>query len=110
MAQSIYKFKSSNQIGPSFPFHYFDWIIMSKDIIWNTGREFGENIHPELKTFSVVVSSEMTPGFHIIVYAVVGTGSTKEIVAGSMPDSFLFGKFQTFCGLTILTHRTSELL
>ena len=65
---------------------------MSKDIIWNTGREFGENIHPELKTFSVVVSSEMTPGFHIIVYAVVGTGSTKEIVAGSMPDSFLFGK------------------
>jgi len=35
---------------------------MSKDIIWNTGREFGENIHPELKTFSVVVSSEMTPG------------------------------------------------
>ena len=56
---------------------------MSKDIIWNTGREFGENIHPELKTFSVVVSSEMTPGFHIIVYAAVGTGNTKEIVAGS---------------------------
>ena len=66
----------------SFPFHYFDWIIMSKDIIWNTGREFGENIHPELKTFSVVVSSEMTPGFHIIVFAAVGTGNTKEIVAG----------------------------
>ena len=64
---------------------------MSKDIIWNTGREFGENIHPELKTFSVVVSSEMTPGFHIIVYAAVGTGNTKELVAGnhgeSRPDS-----------------------
>jgi hypothetical protein len=30
--------------------------------IWSR-REFGENIHPELKTFSVVVSSEMTPGF-----------------------------------------------
>ena len=68
----------------SFPFHYFDWIIMSKDIIWNTGREFGENIHPELKTFSVVVSSEMTPGFHIIVFAAVGTGNTKEIVAGNL--------------------------
>lgn len=84
---------------------------MSKDIIWNTGREFGENIHPELKTFSVVVSSEMTPGnttktsnpcgfiaspdsmgffvlgFHIIVYAAVGTGPTKEIVAGKIITS-----------------------
>jgi hypothetical protein len=25
----------------------------------------------------------MTPGFHIIVYAAVGTGNTKEIVAGN---------------------------
>ncbi len=69
---------------------------MSKDIIWNTGREFGENIHPELKTFSVVVSSEMTPGFHIIVFAAVGTGNTKEIVAGSILSLSLVGNLSGF--------------
>ena len=65
----------------NFPFPSFDWFIVSKDIIWNSGRELGNNIHPEIKTFSVVVSTEMSPGFHIIVYTRVP--KSDQIIADS---------------------------
>ena len=47
---------------------------MSKDIILHSGREYGENIHAEIKTFSLVTSPEMAPGFHILVYTKIGNG------------------------------------
>jgi len=57
-------------VKSNFPLKHFDWIIMSKNIILNSGREYGSEIHPIVNTFSIVVSSEMAPGFHIIVYAI----------------------------------------
>jgi hypothetical protein len=44
-----------------------------------SGRERGENVHPEVVTFSVAVSSEMAPAFHMLVHAVTTKG---EIVSG----------------------------
>ena len=58
-------------------------MIVSKDIIWNNGRELGNNVHPEIKTFSVVVSPEMSPGFHIIVYTKVPVPRCNQIIADS---------------------------
>ena len=55
-------------VKSSFALEYFDWIIMSKNIILKTGREYGSDIHPVVTTFSVVVNSEMAPGFHIVIY------------------------------------------
>ena len=52
----------------NFPLEYFDWIIVSKNLILNSGRELGSDIFSHTITFSLVVSSEMAPGFHIIVY------------------------------------------
>ena len=57
-------------VKSNFPMPYFDWIIISKNLIINSGREYGSDIHAIVNTFSVVVSSEMAPGFHIIVYTV----------------------------------------
>ena len=68
-------------VKTNFAFASFDWLILSKDIIWNSGREFGNNIHPETKTFSVVVSPEMSPGFHVIVYARVL--KSNQVIADS---------------------------
>ena len=45
---------------------------MSKDIVLHSGREYGDDVHSEIKTFSVVTSPEMAPGFHVMVYAMVG--------------------------------------
>ena len=56
---------------------YTDWyelfeinliLLCSKNIILNSGREYASDIHAVVTTFSVVVSSEMAPGFHIIIY------------------------------------------
>ena len=53
-----------------FALAYFDWMIVSKNIILKSGREFAAtDSHATVTTFSVVVSSEMAPGFHIIVYS-----------------------------------------
>ena len=57
-------------VKSNFPLPYFDWIIVSKNLIINSGREYGSDIHPIVNTFSIVVSSEMAPGFHIMVYTV----------------------------------------
>ena len=57
-------------VKSNFPLKHFDWIILSKNIILNSGREYGSEVHPIVNTFSIVVSSEMAPGFHIIVYAI----------------------------------------
>ena len=43
-------------------------MIVSKNLILKAGREYASEIHPIVTTFSVVVSSEMAPGFHIIIY------------------------------------------
>ena len=52
----------------NFALRYFDWMIVSKNLILKTGREYASEIHPVVTTFSAVVSSEMAPGFHIIIY------------------------------------------
>ena len=53
-----------------FAIAYFDWMIVSKNIILKAGREFAAtDSHATVTTFSVVVSSEMAPGFHIIVHS-----------------------------------------
>ena len=70
-------------VKTNFPFASFDWLIVSKDIIWNNGRELGNNVHPEVKTFSVVVSPEMSPGFHVIVYTKIPIPKCNKIIADS---------------------------
>ena len=55
-------------VKTSFPFEVFDWVVLSKNIVIRSGREYGDNIHPEVKTFSLVTSPDMAPGFHIVVY------------------------------------------
>ena len=62
-----------------FPLDFFDWLIIAKNIVLKSGREFGENVHPETKTFSEVVSSEMSPGFHVLAYASLPSG---QVVSG----------------------------
>ena len=52
----------------SFPLDHFDWIILAKNIILNSGREYAPDIFSNMITFSLVVSSDMAPGFHIVVY------------------------------------------
>ena len=55
-------------VKSNFALEHFDWLIISKNIILKTGREYASDIHAVVTTFSVVVSSEMAPGFHIIIY------------------------------------------
>ena len=57
-------------VKSNFALPYFDWIILSKNLILKSGREYASEIHPVVTTFSVVVSSEMAPGFHIIIETV----------------------------------------
>ena len=38
-------------VKSSFALEYFDWIVMSKNIILKTGREYGSDIHPVVTTF-----------------------------------------------------------
>ena len=68
-------------VKTNFAFASFDWLIFSKDLIVNNGRENGNNVHPEVKTFSVAVSPEMSPGFHILVYTKVPVSKCNEIIA-----------------------------
>lgn len=65
----------------NFAFKYLDWVIISKDLILESGREIGENIHAEIITFSAVVSSEMSPGFHVMVYVAT---KGNEVVTDSV--------------------------
>ena len=55
-------------VRSNFPMEHFDWIIVAKNLILNSGREFAPDIFSNLITFNLVVSSDMAPGFHIIVY------------------------------------------
>ena len=71
----------------NFPLLHLDWIVVSKDIILLSGREFGTNIHSEVITFSVVVNSEMSPGFHVLVFgspAGSDPSGKEEIVSDSI--------------------------
>ena len=52
---------------------------MSKDMVLLSGRELGQNVHPEVATFSVAVGREMAPAFHMVVHAQTSRG---EIVSG----------------------------
>ena len=57
-------------VKSNFALKYFDWVIVSKNLILKSGREYASEVHAVVTTFSVVVSSEMAPGFHIIIYSV----------------------------------------
>ncbi len=59
-------------VKSNFALPYFDWMVVSKNLVLKTGREIASDIHPVVTTFSIVVSSEMAPGFHIIIYSVTG--------------------------------------
>ena len=80
-------------VKSNFPLPYFDWLIVSKNLILNSGREYGSDIHAVTNTFSVVVSSEMAPGFHIIVHTV-----TK-------PDDFMLSNSAYFPVQAINRHK-----
>ena len=56
-----------------------DWLVLSKDMVLLSGRELGQNVHPEVATFSVAVGREMAPAFHMVVHAQTPRG---EIVSG----------------------------
>lgn len=56
-------------VKTNFPLTHFDWLILSNNLVIKSGREFGNGIHAEVKTFSVVTSPNMAPGFHIVVHA-----------------------------------------
>jgi len=73
--------RSRNQnisVGHYITFHvksntelaYFDWMLISKNIILNSGRIPVLDSGLSGTTFSIVVSSEMAPGFQIMVYTV----------------------------------------
>ena len=72
-----------------------DWLIVSKDMILLSGRELGENVHPEVVTFSVAVSSEMAPAFHMVVHAqtsggeIVSGRETKFLIPAADTDAYL---------------------
>ena len=80
-------------VKSNFPLPYFDWIIVSKNLIINSGREYGSDIHPIVNTFSVVVNSEMAPGFHIMVYTV------------TRPDDYLLSDSSYFPVQAINRHK-----
>ena len=66
----------------SFAFAHVDWLVVSKDMVLLSGRELGQNVHPEVATFSVAVGREMAPAFHMVVHAQTPRG---EIVSGQSP-------------------------
>ena len=80
-------------VKSNFPLPYFDWLIVSKNLILNSGREYGSDIHPVTNTFSIVVSSEMAPGFHIIVHTV------------TRPDDYMLSKSAYFPVQAINRHK-----
>ena len=43
-------------VKSNFALTYFDWIIVSKNLILKSGREYANDIHAVVTTFSVVVS------------------------------------------------------
>ena len=55
-------------VKSNFPMEYFDWIIVAKNLIINSGRERASDIFSQTTVFSLVVNSDMAPGFHMIVY------------------------------------------
>ena len=55
-------------VKSNFPMEYFDWIIVAKNLIINSGRERASDIFSQTAVFSLVVNSDMAPGFHMIVY------------------------------------------
>ena len=55
-------------VKSNFPLEYFDWIIVAKNLIINSGRERASDIFSQTAVFSLVVNSDMAPGFHMIVY------------------------------------------
>ena len=55
-------------VKSTFPLESFDWLILAKNVIVNTGREVAGDIFTQTFTFSIVVNAEMAPGFHILVY------------------------------------------
>ena len=57
-------------VRSNFPITYFDWILISKNIILNTGRIKFLESEATVTTFSLAVSPEMAPGFHIMVYTI----------------------------------------
>ncbi len=79
-------------VKSNFALPYFDWMVVSKNIVLKTGRELASDIHPVTTTFSVVVSSEMAPGFHIIIYT-------------ATPDDYLLSDSAYFPVQAINRHR-----
>ena len=49
-------------VKSNFAMGQFTWVIISKNIIINSGTEYASEIHPVITTFSIVVNSEMAPG------------------------------------------------
>ena len=56
-------------VKTNFPFASFDWLIFSKDIILNNGREIGNNIHPEVMDTYV----KSCAGYCVVTY-LLGVG------------------------------------
>ena len=58
-------------VKTNFPLEHFDWMILSKSLVVASGREWvaGQSFSTS-HTFSLVTSSHMAPGFHILVYTV----------------------------------------
>lgn len=67
-------------VKTNFPLTHFDWLILSNNLVIKSGREFGNGIHAEVKTFSVVTSPNMAPGFHIVVHA---SNKNNQVLADS---------------------------
>ncbi|XP_071744217.1 CD109 antigen [Lepeophtheirus salmonis] len=60
-------------VKTNFYLTHYNWMIMSKDIILKSGSEsVGLQESKISSTFSLVVSSQMVPSFHMIVYTLQG--------------------------------------
>ncbi len=42
-------------VKSNFALPYFDWMVVSKNLVLKTGREIASEIHPVVTTFSIVV-------------------------------------------------------
>ena len=78
-------------VKSTFPLESFDWLILAKNVIVNTGREVAGDIFTQTFTFSIVVNAEMAPGFHILVYTKTDQANTLVTVCmwwhiGNAPD------------------------
>jgi hypothetical protein len=75
---SVHSRNRNISIGHYITFHirsnielaYFDWTLISKNIILNSGRIFVTESGRTGTTFSLVVSSEMAPGFQMMVHTI----------------------------------------